>query len=346
MARPAFFRMTSFDTTTKLTLRSPADLLAAVPYLLGFHPDDSVVLVALRGKRVIFQGRVDIPDPDEADGLVRHLADIAARQHPTGVTLIGYGPLERVVGMLDALGAAITAAGVPVLDVLRVHDGRYWSMLCDEPTCCPPVGVEFDVAATAVAAAATYEGLVALPDRAALAASLAPVSGAGIEPELAGARERLAGLPGGGRRRRAAARVAVREALDRYTAGARLDDEELAWLAVLLTDEAARDDAWRRVLAVTPIPEHQAVWTDVVRRVPREYVAAPATLLALSAWRAGNGSLADVAAQRALDASPGYGLAELVREALRAGVPPSAFEPVPETAPRRRRRPARLSDAA
>jgi Domain of unknown function (DUF4192) len=329
--------------TTKLTLRSPADLLAAVPYLLGFHPSDSVVLVALRGKRVIFQGRVDIPDPDDVDGLVPYLAGIAARQDPTGVTLIGYGPHERVVGLLDALGGAVTAAGVPVLDVLRVHEGRYWSLVCTEPSCCPPEGVEFDVAATAVAAAATYEGLVALPDRAALAASLALVPGPGIEPELAAARDRLADLLGGGtRRRRAAARAAVREALDRYTAGGRLDDDELAWLVVLLTDDAARDDAWRRMLAVTPVTEHQTMWTDVVRRVPQEHVAAPATLLALSAWRAGNGSLADVAAQRALDASPGYGLAEVVREALRAGIPPSAIEPEPE--PVRRRAP-RLSAA-
>jgi hypothetical protein len=137
----------------------------------------------------------------------------------------------------------------------------------------------------------------------------------------------------------------VREALDRYTAGGRLDDDELAWLVVLLTHDAARDDAWQRMLAVSPIAEHQAVWTDVVRRVPREYVAAPATLLALSAWRAGNGSLADVAAQRALDAVPGYGLAEVVREALRAGVPPSAIDP-PEPAPRRRRAPRLGTEAA
>lgn len=329
--------------TTKLTLRSPADLLAAVPYLLGFHPTDSVVLVALRGKRVIFQGRVDIPDPEHVDDLVPYLAGIAARQNPTGVTLIGYGPPERVVGLLDALGGAVTAVGVPVLDVLRVHEGRYWSLVCTEPSCCPAEGVEFDVAATAVAAAATYEGLVALPDRAALAASLALVPGPGIEPELAAARDRLAGLSGGGaRRRRAAARASVREALDRYTAGGRLDDDELAWLVVLLSDDAARDDAWRRMLAVTPVTEHQTMWTDVVRRVPQEYVAAPATLLALCAWRAGNGSLADVAAQRALDASPGYGLAEVVREALRAGIPPSAIEPEP--GPVRRRAP-RLSAA-
>lgn len=335
--------------TTKLTLRSPADLLAAVPYLLGFHPTDSVVVVALRGKRVIFQGRVDVPDPDEVEGLVPYLAEIAARQRPTGVTLIGYGPLERVAGMLDAMSGALADVGVPVLDVLRVHEGRYWCMVCDDPFCCPPEGIEFDVAATAVAAAATYEGLVALPDRAALAASLAPVAGsAGIEPELAAARERLAGLGSGGtRRRRAASRAAVRDALDRCAAGGRLDDDEVAWLAVLLTEIAARDDAWQRMLAVAPIPEHQALWTDVVRRVPKQYVAAPATLLALSAWRSGNGSLADVAAQRALDAVPGYGLAEIIREAVGSGIPPSIFDTEPSSGRAPRRRAPRLSpDAA
>jgi hypothetical protein len=331
----------------KLTLRSPADLLAAVPYLFGFHPADSVVLLALRGKRVIFQGRVDIPDAEDVDGLVPYLAEIAARQSPTGITLIGYGTQERVVPLLDALGAAVTAAGMPVLDVLRVHEGRYWSMACAEPSCCPPEGVAFDVAATAVAAAATYEGLVALPDRAALAASLAPEPGPGIEPELQSARDRLAELPAGGaRRRRTAARTAVREAIDRYAGGGRLDDDETAWLVVLLCDRAARDDAWRQMLAAPPAEEHQSVWRDVMRRVPREYVPAPATLLALSAWRDGHGALAAVAAQRALDADPTYTLAELVREAIGAGIPPSAVEPLPEPRPRRRRSPRLSAEAA
>jgi hypothetical protein len=328
---------------TKLTLRSPADLIAAVPYLLGFHPTESVVLLGLRGKRVIFQARVDTPPPDGVADLAPYLAEIAVRQRPTGVTLIGYGPDGPVVPALDALGAAVTAAGIPVLDVLRVHEGRYWSLLCHEPACCPPEGVPYDATTSVVAAAATYTGMVALPDRAALAASLLPESNDGIEPELEAARERLAGLlSGGSRRRRSAARTAVREALERYTAGGRLDDDEVAWFAVLLQDRLARDDAWQRQMAVAPIDEHETLWRDVLRRVPPAYAPAPATLLALTAWRFGNGALAQVAAQRALDLDPAYKLAGIVLDALNNGVPHSVVEP-PQAPPTRRRRAARLT---
>jgi hypothetical protein len=332
---------------TTLTARTPADLLAAVPYMFGFHPSDSVVLVAFRGKRVIFQGRVDIPDPEHVDEVMPHLAEVAARQNPTGVTLIGYGSEERVWSVLDAFGAAVTAAGLPVLDVLRVHEGRYWSMLCDDPACCEPDGVPFDVGTSALAAAATFEGLVALPDRAALVASLAPLPGPGLDTELAAARERLAGLLGdGGRRRRAEAKAAVRAALQCHVAGGRLSDEEAAWLAVVVGNRFARDDAWQLMLGMPPADEHEALWRDMVRRVPQRYVPAPATLLSLAAWRVGNGALADVAAQRALDADPSYELAALVLQALQAGIPPSAIEPMGEPGRRRRRRTARVNPAA
>jgi hypothetical protein len=310
-----------------LTLRSPADLLAAVPYLLGFHPTNSVVLLAQRGKRVIFQARTDAPEPGEIDQLAGYLAEIAARQSPTAVIVIGYGPAGPIAAALTALRDAVEATGVPVLDVLRVHEGRYWSLVCVEPGCCPADGVPFDPTVSSVAAAATFEGMVALPDRDAFAGALAPLPGPGIEPELAAARERLAAAAlRGVRQRRTAARTAVREAIERYAAGGRLDDEEVAWLAVLLVDVRARDDAWRRMLAVAPRDEHETLWRDVARRVPTAYVPAPATLFALSAWRAGRGALASIAAERALAADPRYTLADLVSQAVQAGIPPAALE--------------------
>ena len=51
------------DRPSQLAVRSPADLIAAVPYLLGFHPADSVVAVALRGRQIIFAARADLPEP-------------------------------------------------------------------------------------------------------------------------------------------------------------------------------------------------------------------------------------------------------------------------------------------
>jgi hypothetical protein len=314
-----------------LRLRSPADLLAAVPYLLGFHPTDSVVLLALRGSRVIFHARLDAP-PAGADRLERaqladYLAAVTVRQSPTAALLIGYGDEPRIGPALAAMRTVLTNNGVPVEEMLRVAGGRFWSYMCQSAACCPPAGQPFDISTSRVAAAATFAGCVALPDREALRASLAPQPGPGLEPEIARAEDRLRGLrAAGSRRRRSAARVAVREAFERYATGARLDDDELAWLAVLVAYPPARDDAWQRMLLGPSAEEHLTTWRDVVRRVPERYAPAPATLLALGAWRAGDGALAWLAVDRALAADPAYQLAELISQALRSAIPPSVLE--------------------
>ena len=65
----------------RLSVRSPADMVAAVPYLLGFHPADSVVVVAVRGRRVVFAARGDLSAPGTDPGpAARHLAQVVARQ--------------------------------------------------------------------------------------------------------------------------------------------------------------------------------------------------------------------------------------------------------------------------
>jgi hypothetical protein len=188
--------------------------------------------------------------------------------------------------------------------------------------------------------------MVVHSDREALAATVEPVGGAGIEPEIAAALDRLVALSGGRRGLKTAARTAVRQAVERCMSGGRLDDDEVAWLAVLLSDLTIRDDTFARIVATPTVPEHQEIWRDIVRRVPNRYVPAPATLLALVAWRAGNGTLADIAGERALAADASYRLAQLVLHALRQGMPPTALDDAPLPRPRRRRRGPRLSEAA
>ena len=73
--------------------------------------------------------------------------------------------------------------------------------------------------------------------------------------------------------------------------------------------------------------EHVAFWSDVVRRVPDEAVAGPASMLAFCAWQEGNGALAQIALDRAQAAQPDYSLASLLREAVSAGLPPRAAVP-------------------
>ena len=44
-----------------LTARTPADLLAAVPCVLGFHPRDSLVMLTFSADGRSFHARVDLP---------------------------------------------------------------------------------------------------------------------------------------------------------------------------------------------------------------------------------------------------------------------------------------------
>jgi hypothetical protein len=118
-------------------------------------------------------------------------------------------------------------------------------------------------------------------------------------------------------------RRAVREAIGVYRGGGRITDADtFAWLAVSLVHLAVRDDAWARML-----PEHRqahlALWADVMRRADGPCLPAPASLLAFTAWQAGDGTLANIALDRALAADPGYSMALLLRDILAAGVPPS-----------------------
>jgi hypothetical protein len=118
-------------------------------------------------------------------------------------------------------------------------------------------------------------------------------------------------------------RRAVRDAIGVYRGGGRITDEDtFAWLAVSLVHLAVRDDAWARM-----VPEHRqahlALWADTVRRADGPWLPAPASLLAFTAWQAGDGTLANISLDRALAADPGYSMALLLRDILAAGVPPS-----------------------
>lgn len=352
--------MTATDQPT-LTIRSTADLVAAVPYLIGFHPADSIVVVAIRGRQVVFTARADLPGADSAsasayasefapafasgDGpvvtvgtLTEYLVSVVERQAVQSVVLVGYGVPKLVTPVIDALRSAFAVAGHEVLDALRVTDGRYWSYVCGNPECCPPEGVPFDQYASRIAAAATYAGQVALPDRATLARQIAAVAGQERESmRRATARARirlselLAGIPpikpAGDRIIRRVGEPAVRQALDRYRDGGRLTDDEVGWLTVLLVHVPVRDYAWERIGR----EDFQlALWTDVVRRAEPDLVPAPACLLAFAAWRVGQGALASLALERALQAAPTYSMALLLDDVLRRGVSPLAVDGWPE----------------
>lgn len=286
---------------TRVTAGTPDALLALVPHLLGFYPSSSLVVVGLGGKRyqVRVTFRYDLPDPpdcEQAVDIAEHAASVLQRQRLPMAALIGYGPVQLAGPVLAAAMDSLLDGGVELMEVLRAEGGRYWSVLCTDPACCPEDGRPFDPGSHPVAAAMAHAGLPALPDRSALARTLLPPAGSteAIRGSTRLAEHRLCELGAtycadGGRDPQdqtvKAGRAAVQRAIKRYRAGDSLTSgDELAWLAVLLADLRVRDDAWAR-MNPRYREAHLRLWTDVLRATATEYVPAPASLLALASSR-------------------------------------------------------------
>jgi hypothetical protein len=101
------------------------------------------------------------------------------------------------------------------------------------------------------------------------------------------------------------------------------DDATAARFGAALTRTAVRDSAWRAV--DDGRLDGRPLWRDLGRRLPERYAAAPLFLFGWSAWRAGNGTLAAIAAERALASDPGYSAADMLLAALTHGLDPRSF---------------------
>ncbi len=334
----------------RVRLSAPSDILATIPFLVGYHPTDSIVVLGMRERRVTFTARDDLPalDDDALAERVGALVSIVLRQDCESAMIVGFGVEERVNPMLIALRDAYREAGVAVLEGLRAHEGRYWSYLCDNQSCCPPEGTTYDSGSSAVAAAWTLNGRVALHDRDEYEAQIQPATGAvraAMGQATLEAQERLIELMSAcddDEQAEAvlltAGNLAIAEALDRQLHDAPLTHEQVAWLTVLLMSIQVRDIAWSLIQGSgTVVFQHRALWQDVVHRAEPDLVPGPASLFAFAAWRCGDGGIARVALERALDQDPRYRMALLLHQAITHGLPPSALDGFPSMPVKRRR---------
>jgi hypothetical protein len=305
--------------TTTLTARTPEDLLAVVPVVLGFQPTESMVMLTFGGDPP-FHARVDLPDrPDDVAEMAASLVDPAGLHRVPRVFLVAYSERDRFADRaLLVTAQALRREGIEVIDGLRT-DGSRWHPVPGRPGV-PLDGVPYDLSAHPFAAQAVYDGRVVHASRDRLAATVGadPDLVARVVPALAAlSGEALPALEEG---------QWARELVIRHVAsGTSPDDGEVARLLRGILDVRVRDAAWS-TLQRARAREHVAFWTDVVRRAPDPLVPAPAARLAFAAWQAGHGALAWCAVDRCVEADPGYSLAGLVVELLDRAVPPGTWE--------------------
>lgn len=303
-------------TTLSFTARTPDDVLALVPVVLGFAPRDSVAMLTF-GAGHPFHARVDLPaDPADLPEVVELLL-APARQHRVRQALFvvytGDASLAREAAGL--LGCAFERDGVEVLGTLRADGDRWWPAVGTLPDV-PPEGVPYDVSAHPFSAQAVLDGRVLHGSRDELRATLR--SDDRRVARVVGALADVAADPPDADW---VAALVRRHCGD----GTVPTDEDVARLLRGLLDPDVRDAATSGLGRATA-REHVGFWTDVVRRSPDPLLPGAAALLALAAWQAGHGALAWCALDRCAEVDEDHPLAGLVARVLAEALPPQAWD--------------------
>lgn len=320
-------------------LNRPATLIAALPAILGFVPEKSLVLVSLAAGELGSVMRADLCD--ELADRVGHLAELVAAANPAAAIAV----------IVDANGAqcprcneeyrqlcAALAAALSQRDIVlwaahvvdRVAAGGRWH--CVDGCGCS--GVIDDPSASPLAMAAVLDGRQLYPRRSDLQAVIAvddPVRSAELAVALghqAADREIAHRADSVGCSRQdvenalaAAARVAD---------GQSLSDTELARLGCALGDARVRD-----MLYALAVGENagaaESLWALLARVLPEPWRVEALVLLAFSAYARGGGPLAGVSLQAALCCEPGHRMAGMLDTALQSGLRPEHIRDIAVT---------------
>jgi hypothetical protein len=320
----------------RVRLSRPADMAAAIPHLLGFTPEESLVVISLRGprKRIGLTMRWDLPPVSLDDDFAEQIAiRLVADKAEFGLVVCCTSePSEDTAhpraALINTIESKLHVRDIPLLDALLIRDGRWLSYLCTDAECCPPDGAPIPEA-TDVAAAHAMVGRSVLSSRKALEDRVRPVgfvARRAMEQTLDRVSAEFADGVAAGRidALRAETVALVRTLIKRFDdpREATVSDEEAARVAVGLLDILGRD----LVMATMLEHDHDVVETlfvELARRTVPPDDAPMCTVLAAAAYANGNGGLANIALDRAQASDPHYSLAELLRQALYQQVPPS-----------------------
>ncbi|QUH01295.1 DUF4192 domain-containing protein [Saccharopolyspora erythraea] len=319
------------------------EILAAVPHLLGFQPEKSLVLMAvsdLSAKPVFgFTLRVDLPPPGHEYEVAEQLLSGAVRSQRADsvvAVVVGEQPGDRPPDepepppwdpphrrLIEVVREILGCAGTSVMHAIwtsEIITGRPW--ICyDEDEC---RGAMPDPQISPVGTATAAAGAVTFGSRAEIEALVAS------EPagELARRSARLDALtedleaergPHEGLRQNL---ELVTAAIRRTARGAALTEDDHLRVMLAVSDPRVRDIALGTSIGPAARAAEQ-LWLTLVRKAPAPELADVAALLAFSAYLRGDRVLAGIVLERAEAVRPEHSLTSLLRRSLEVGLPPS-----------------------
>lgn len=315
------------------TVKTPHDLLAAVPFLIGYHPTNSLVLISVKEDALEMAMRIDYPiNPPE--GAFKLLAAHLKRDKAQGALLVAYVPddlqddVQSGEEVLRQVAEEVAQIEIPIREMMLVKDKRWRSLLCNDEKCCPPDGNPIeDFQSSRITAEQVANGkMLPYESSEGLSHSISAtqiskdlnwnsqVIGFRIDPED----------PELNAKQRDGAESILLLA-DFYIQDGFCKDYDLAARVLgRLTDIQVRDFA----LGCHTDETNNAYWTmwrDLLRIAPPKFVAPVASLFAAITYENGEGALAHRALDRAIEDQPDYSLSRLLRRVFSSGWPPSGF---------------------
>ena len=310
-------------------LNRPGALIAALPAVLGFIPEKSLVLVTVDRGEMGAVMRVDLSPrlPDTVDGIAEVAAAvgsdavIAVIVDAEGALCSGcaedFRELSRALTDVFAL-QQITLLAVHVVD--RIADGGSWH--CADM--CGARGTVDDPSSSPLAMAAVLDGRRLYARREELLQVIEADDTARVQRLARRIRKQLkarAKPDDDSARRDVELAIAVAE---RVRGGAELADAEAAELACALTDVNVRDTLF--ALAVgEKAADAETLWALLARVLPGPWRVEALVLLAFSAYARGDGPLAGVALEAALRNSGQHRMASMLDTALQSGLRPEGI---------------------
>ncbi|MEZ0049504.1 hypothetical protein ABIA30_000494 [Mycobacterium sp. MAA66] len=309
-------------------LDRPGALIAAIPAVLGFVPEDSLVLITLAAGEMGAVIRADLADEVRA-GLAQ-LAEVAASGDADAAVavIVDADGLDCRLCSDDhraraaALEKILQDSGIELLAVHvvdRVEAGGRWQCVDG----CGNSGLVDDPSASPLAMAAVLDGRRLYAKRGDLLELIANVDG----PRTEVIRREIGKLCATtDHRPRSDAEVRadverVMAATGRASAGAAAPDAELAALARAVVDPRVRDTLYALAVGVRAA-DAEELWAALARTLPAPWRIEALVLLAFSAYARGDGPLAGVALDEALAIDDTHRMAGMLDTALRSGLRP------------------------
>lgn len=315
-------------------VKTPADLVSAVPFLIGYHPTNSLVVISVKDDALEMAMRVDMPTNEQPApaGAFDLLASHLVRDNAKGALLIAYSDdRENNKAVLWQLHEAVMKTDVEIREMLEVFDGKFRSLLCSDESCCPADGNELpEFESSVITAEQVAQGKV-LPfaNVADMSASLASNELA-TDPLFDDLVKTLVG---------------VKTSENRYefdSSFQRLGAEALNELkATLESGEVIENGLKARVIAgVQDIQVRdyalglfndnqtelaKSAYMELMKSAPAGFAHPLASLASAYAYENGEGALAHRLLDKAFEIDPEYSLARLLRRVFSSGWPPAGF---------------------